>query len=288
MRYGRKKDRNRVLWLVRFLEDWCSSEELILRAESHLLALKKGSMYERHALFMTEALSHTAIPEDLQYLMIRETRRYLTGKNEDLLEELSKSDRELYNSFAHHYAEKNYDKALKNLLEIRNKTDFVNGMLGFLYEIHLNDSKTAEQYYLKAVEMGNTSMIFNLANLYESERKDYVNAEQYYLMASENGNDKALVRLGLMFEHKLNDYKKAIDYYKLGIKSGNADCMNQLGLLYQNIYKDYEKAERYYSMSAKKGNIEALNNLAWLFFICKEHKTTALNLLDKVRKRTMN
>ncbi len=282
MRYGRKKDRNRVLWLVRFLENWCSSEELVLRAENHLRALQKGSMYEKHALFMTEALSHTDIPEDLQYLMIRETRRLLTEKNQELLEELSKSDRELYNAFAHHYAEKNYDKALKNLLEIRNKNDFVNGMLGFLYEIHLGDSKKAEQFYLKAIEMGNTSMIFNLANLYESDRRDYVNAEKYFLMASQNNNDKALARLGLMFEHKLNDFKKAVKYYNQGIKAGNSECMNNLGLFYQNIYKDYEKAEKYYTMSSKKGNIDALNNLAWLYFIRKERKSAALSLLNQV------
>ncbi len=282
MRYGRKKDRNRVLWLVRFLENWCSSEELIIRAESHLRALKQGRMYDKHALYMTEALSHTAIPEDLQYLMIRETRRFLTEKNQDLLEELSKSDRELYNAFAHHYAEKDYDKALKNLLDIRNKNDFVNGMLGFLYEIHLNDSIKAEQYYLKAIEMGNKSMLFNLANLYESDRKDYVNAERFYLMAAQNNNNQAFVKLGLLFEHKLNDYKKAIHYYNQGINAGNAESMNNLGLLYQNIYGDYEKSDKYYTMAAKNGNIEAVNNLAWLYFIRKERKTTALSLLNQV------
>ncbi len=281
MRYGRKKDRNRVLWLVRFLENWCSSAELILRAESHLLALKKRSMYDKHALFMTEALSHTAIPEDLQYLMIRETRRFLKERNQELLDELSKSDRELYNSFAHHYAEKNYDKALINLLEIRNKTDFVNGMLGFLYEIHLSDSNKAEQYYLKAIEMGNKSMIYNLANLYESDRNDFLNAEKYYLLSSQKGNDKALVKLGMMFEHKLNNYEKAIKYYKQGIKAGSTDCMNCLGLLCQNIYKEYDQAQAYYTMAAKKGNVEALNNLAWLYFIRKEHKTAALTLLNQ-------
>jgi len=287
MRYGRKKDRNRVLWLVRFLENWCSQDELLIRAESHLRALKQGSMYEKHALFMTEALSHLAIPEDLQYLMIRETRKLLREKNVDLLPELSKSDRELYNAFAHNYAEKNYDNALKNLLEIRNKNDFVNGMLGFLYEIHIHDPGKAEEYYLKAIEMGNNTMILNLANLYESEFQNFENAERYYLMASQNGNEKAMVKLGQMMEHKLGNYKKAVYYYELATKQNNAEAMNNLGLLHQNIFHDYEKAEQYYTMAVKSGNTEAVNNIAWLYFIRKEGKNTALSLLDHAEHKNL-
>jgi TPR repeat protein len=287
MRYGRKKDRNKVLWLVRFLENWCSEKELITRAENHLRALRQGDIYEKHALFMTEALSHTAIPEDLQYLMIRETRRLLTAKNKDLLQELSKSDRELYNAFAHNYAEKDYEQALKNLLRIRNKNDFVHGMLGFLYEIHLHDTNKAESYYQTAVKMGNKSMIYNLANLYETELQDYQKAEKYYLQAAQNGNEKAYVKMGLMFEKRLNDYKKAIHYYMSGVKHNSIDAMNHLGLMYQNIFRDYEKAKKYYNMAIKRGSTEGVNNLAWLYFIRKDGKATALSLLNRLNEKNM-
>lgn len=287
MRYGRKKDRNRVLWLVRFLENWCDTAELITRAENHLQALRQGRMYEKHALFMTEALSHTAIPEDLQYLMIRETRRLLTEKNTDLLEELSKSDRELYNAFAHHYADKEYDLALKNLLNIRNKNDFVHGMLGFLYETHLGDHTRAEQYYLTAIGMGNKSMIMNLANLYESEFRDYEKAEKYYLMAAQNNNETAFLKLGLMHEHRSKNYKQAIHYYELASHQNNADGMNALGLLYQNIFGDIQKAEKYYSMAIRHNSSEAVNNLAWLYFVRKEGKTSALSLLKQAQLKNM-
>lgn len=42
MRHGRKRDRNKILWLVRFLESWCSKEELIFRALKHIMALKRS------------------------------------------------------------------------------------------------------------------------------------------------------------------------------------------------------------------------------------------------------
>jgi hypothetical protein len=39
---------------------------------------------------------------------------------------------------------KKYQAALRNLLDIRSKTDFVDGMIGFLYEMCLNDISRAE------------------------------------------------------------------------------------------------------------------------------------------------
>jgi TPR repeat protein/DNA-binding transcriptional regulator GbsR (MarR family) len=257
MRYGRRRDRNKVLWLVRFLENWCNKEELIDRAERHVKALRKGRMYEKHAVFMTEALSRTGLPEDLQYVMIQETRRLLSVKNKELLEELSKSDKELYNSFAHYYTEKDYSNALKNLLEIRNKTGFVLGMTGFLYELHLKDFQKSEQYYLEAINKDYTGMISNLASLYEIEFQDMKKAEKYYLLAFKTGNTSA------------------------------TDAMNSLAMLYQKELKDYTKAIQYYQMAADQDHVEAMNNLAWLYFVLKKNKKEALNLLNRAYNKSM-
>ncbi len=281
MRYGRRKERNRVLWLVRFLENWCSKEELILRAERHLQALKSGVLYEKHALYMTEALAGTSIPDELQYNLILETRKLLSEKNKDLITELTKSDRELYNAFTHNYAEKKYQAALRNLLDIRSKTDFVDGMIGFLYEMYLNDISRAEEYYLSAIAKGNTRMVFNLANLYDTGFKDPNKAEAQYLLAYKKGNIEALFRLGLLYESKLKDFKKAITYYTLATEKGNGDAMNNLALLYQKIFKDYDQAIRYYSLAVEIGHIQAMNNLAWLYFIKKINKTDALQLMTR-------
>jgi tetratricopeptide (TPR) repeat protein len=281
MRYGRRRDKNRVLWLVRFLEDWCSQQDLIERAEQHLSALRRGKMYEKHALFMTEALARTAIPEDLQYMMIQETRRLLSEKNIDLLEQIPKSDRELYKEFTHNYAENNFGTALKNLLEIRNKNNFIQGMIGFLYETYLHDYQKAETFYRSAIQNGNETMLLNLANLYETELGDYRKAEQYYKQSCEAGNVNAMFRLALMYERKLRNSKKAIEYYNYAIKHGHSDSMNNLGLIYQNYERDYDKAQIYYTKAIEKGNLQAMNNLAWLNFIRKQGKRQAMSLLDR-------
>jgi hypothetical protein len=285
MRYGRRKDRNKVLWLIRFLENWCNREELIRRAERHLMALRKGNLYEKHALYMTEALSHTDIPEDLQYLMVRETRRLLSDRNRALLDELSKSDRELYNAFTLNYADKDYGRALQNLLEIKHKNDFVFGMLGFLYEVHQRDYQRAIDYYRTAIEKGNKSMILNLANVYETELEDFENAEKYYLLAYKNGNLDGLYRLALMHENTTGRIRKAMQYYRLLARKGHTAAMNNLAMIFQNILREYGRAERYYRMAVARDNTTAMINLAWLYFIQKKNKQEAFELLERAFKK---
>lgn len=59
MRLGRKADQKRVLWLVRFFEEWCDRDVLKNRAERHLEALRKGDFYPESAYFITQALAAT-------------------------------------------------------------------------------------------------------------------------------------------------------------------------------------------------------------------------------------
>jgi len=44
MRYGRKTDSERVVWLVRFLESWCSSKDLESRVDDFVIKVKDGTL----------------------------------------------------------------------------------------------------------------------------------------------------------------------------------------------------------------------------------------------------
>ncbi|QJB41949.1 hypothetical protein HF324_30535 [Chitinophaga oryzae] len=46
MRYGRKMDRNKVIWLVKFLEAWCEKGEIEKRIKDYIKKAKKGEMNE--------------------------------------------------------------------------------------------------------------------------------------------------------------------------------------------------------------------------------------------------
>lgn len=59
MRYGRKDDRQRVIWLVRFLESWCTNEELEKRVADFIeLVKRKKDRIENMEVF---ALAYTSM-----------------------------------------------------------------------------------------------------------------------------------------------------------------------------------------------------------------------------------
>lgn len=49
MRYGRKQDRNRVIWLVKFLESWCDKSEIEQRIQDYIYKAKNG-LLDTHTL----------------------------------------------------------------------------------------------------------------------------------------------------------------------------------------------------------------------------------------------
>ena len=265
MRYGRKKDRTKLLWLVQFLENWCNPDELINRAQKHINALKTGNLYDKHALYLTEALSRTDIPEELQDKLIKATRTFLSEKRSELIKELSKSDQELFDDAVNHFKNKNFNKVLKNLLDIKKKNDLLNTNIAILYHTEIKDYKKAEKYYLMAVDKGNIDAMNFLAILYKAEFKDYKKAEKYFLIAVDKGNVTAINNLAILYHTEIKDYLKAEKYYLIAVDKGNVPAINNLAILYHTEIKDYLKAEKYYLMAVDKGNIGAMFNLANLY-----------------------
>jgi DNA-binding transcriptional regulator GbsR (MarR family)/nucleoside-triphosphatase THEP1 len=220
MRHGRKRERKKVLWLVRFLESWCSEEDLISRAKKHIAALKTGTIFEKHALYITEALADTKIPEEVQYQLIKDTREYLTQKNSPYIKELSKSDKELFDEAEKHYEANEFELSLKKLLKIRNRNPLIYFKIGALYDGKIKDNKKAVEYYLMAVEEGHCDAMLRLANLYFG-CGDFKKAEKYYLMVVEKGNRIAMNNIAwLYFIEKrnkieaLNLIQNSYEYFK--------------------------------------------------------------------------
>jgi nucleoside-triphosphatase THEP1 len=176
MRHGRKRDRNKVLWLVRFLESWCSEEELILRALRHIKALKMGTIFEKHAFYMTEALADAKIPGDIQDQLIKDTRKYLAQKNSTFIKDLSRSDKELFMEAKKHYDNKKYHLSLKKFLDIKNKNALIYIWLAYLYKEKVKDFNKAEQYYLMAMKKGHNRAAENLVVLYLKGKRNKVEA----------------------------------------------------------------------------------------------------------------
>ncbi len=233
MRHGGKSEENKVKWLVEFIQEWCDEKTLELRAKKHLEAIQKGNIYEKQALYMTEALSWTPIHRDFQDKLIKETRTYLESKKSDLVEYLHRSDIELRQSAIDYFKKgKDIKQAIGNVEKIKIKDAEDLNVLGQVHGFHFHNKSKAEEYYLMAVKKEHAGAMYNLALLYQTEFKDFKNAE-------------AMNNLALLYQTEFKYFKKAEKYYLMAIEKENAGAMYNLAVLYQTEFKDFKKDEKY-------------------------------------------
>ncbi|MCF7859554.1 MAG: tetratricopeptide repeat protein [Candidatus Cloacimonetes bacterium] len=211
MRRGRKKHKNKVRFLVEFLELWCTPQRLSDVVSQLKEGMQKGTVYEKHALYMTEALAYTSIEPAEHHSLIEETREYLKAKESELINELSPSDVEVYVEVINLIKENKEKKALQKAGEIKHKIHETNLLIGIIYAWEIKNYEKAEEYYLKAIDNGHAGAMYNLANMY-SERKEYEKAEEYYLKAIENGHAGAMNNLAYMYYKRKERKKEALEF----------------------------------------------------------------------------
>jgi len=249
MRFGRKKDRQKIEWLVKFLVSWCSHEELEDRADRFIRAVKKGEIKESYAYHMCEALSYAGLSEATEHNMKQGVKDYLKGLDSNLVGEVSDSDREIREKAITLYQGNHIDEAIKLLVKSQKNSSVVLYMLGFLYQEQKEYSK-AEGCYLQAIESGNDNALNNLGNLY-AEQKEHNKAEAFYLKALESGDKNALNNLGNLYAEQ-KEYSKAQAFYLKAIESGNNNALINLSWLYFEQALNINKAITLVSESYKK------------------------------------
>ncbi|MGE5343931.1 MAG: hypothetical protein ACM3SY_20865 [Candidatus Omnitrophota bacterium] len=228
MRYGKKHGKNRVQWLVNFLQNWCSQEELIDRTRKHIAALKKGKLTPKHALYFTEALAALPIPKKLQHEVINKAREFLTKTDKTLVKELSKSDIELIEEAIKLYNQGEFLKVLRKLEAVQNKYGNLFFVMGAIFHSEIKDYKKAEKYYLLAIQKGNVRAMNDLAYLYLSEKKNKTKALTLINESIKNSKDYllthtlALVLLwnnrieeALKFGKEISENKEFLDKYPI-------------------------------------------------------------------------
>jgi len=226
MRLGRKNDRRRATWLVRFLEIWCDEQELAGRAERHLGMLREGKLEPRHALLWSQALAQSLRDPDLQQRVLDATREVLPQVSESLPE----SDYSLFGKADEAYARGDLKNASKYIQPLADK-GYPDAMFktALLYE-QQGKLERAEHYYLMAVEKGDLDAMCNLAILYHQQGKLEL-AEHYYLMAAEKGDAGAMCNLAILY-HEQGNVERAEHYYLMVVEEGDIDVMRNLATLY--------------------------------------------------------
>ncbi len=266
MRYGRKKGREQVRFLVRFLEAWCAPEELAARIKRHISLARESTLHAKGAYYMCTALAQCATSRELQHELIGSTRDFLVQACPELAASLLPSDQELVAQAFSLASEKNdLAGAIRKLKEVSHQDVEMWNICGVFYWRLAKDLDLAEGYFRRAVEAGDADAMANLADLFWEERHDSDRAVQYYRMAVDKGDTNAMNNLANIYRRELHDLDLAEQYYRMAVDKGVPSAMYNLANLFREERQDLDQAERYYRMAVDKGNVSAMNNLANLY-----------------------
>lgn len=125
MRYGRKKERQRVEWLVKFLESWYSKEEMEDRAKQLIVSFMTTDVSPNHVYYMTEALSLAGISMETEHSLKFFASEYLDKQKSTLKGELTPSDLMLSEEAIALIKQNSFALAEKKLSLIKNQTETI-------------------------------------------------------------------------------------------------------------------------------------------------------------------
>lgn len=244
MRYGRKKNKSQVLWLVRFLEEWCSKDELEDKAKNHIECAKKGTLHSKGGVFMAEALSALLKDSKLQHELLKETKNSLRQNVKDIDKKLSESDLELKDKFLNSSDNKEYEKSLKYLKKVQYKDATVYSLMGYLNFI-LNNHQLSLENYMEAVNNGCNDSRVSLATIYYdynfNKKESLKLINEYYKLRAENDDlDFVFISLIYLWNDK---YIESIDYIKNYIKLHDVEFIDEY-LILLLAKKQYHSANK--------------------------------------------
>ena len=307
MRYGKKQHKEEVLWLVRFLETWCSKKEIQEQAFEQLRSMEAGRYSPKAAYLKTMALYHAKGIETGQRIgLLEKTEDYLKRyKNVESAETIEKIKLKELDSYADALITKhdeNHRLVRKDIVSLSresavnvisiigqklvNNKKSLDGIKPILQVgMELNDPssfclmgialqksqpKLAEECYKKSIERGDISALYNLGLFYH-RRQEFDLAEKYYLQGVNEGSVDSMYNLALLYENR-QDFDLAKEYYLMAANAEDVKAIYNLALLYHDK-QEIQLAEKYYLIAIDKENIEAMFNLALLYW---EDKKTEL------------
>lgn len=299
MRFGKKQERENVIWLVRFYDAWCNKTELAQYIDAHLKNLSDGKYDIVAAIDMGNAFfSCENISPELKYDLYKKTQSILP---KNFIKELKYSDKDLYDRINLLIKQKEHGKAKELLNEIENRDEkyymfsewlyFRDNQfkesesdaeklyalnpegqtafrIGYMNELYLNNIYKATKYYNIALGKKEFSAAERLGIIHLFNN-DLEEAIKYFLIAVENGINTALIPISTAYLSQRN-YKIAEKYIKLAIikKIKGADIC--LGELYQER-SQFAKAEEAFNRSFENGNDEALISLGILQLVRRKY-----------------
>lgn len=259
MRHGRRGDKRRVLWLVRFLEEWCDEAELEARVNRQIQKMQEGAMPTQAAFLLSEALAHTRqLSQAKQHELLKATRLFLEQKNSQYLAQLSQSDVDLHQRALVYFENGKVELALHLFLSMRDPDQL---LIGRCY-LALENLHQAEETLLQAMKKGRIHALLPLGQVYK-QQFFYEPSEAYFLEALKFGETLALAELVDLYKQQ-GLYEKAILYSLQAAQQGLDWGYKELATLHRRL-GDYEKAKEYAKIAVEKGQPQALEQLVEIY-----------------------
>lgn len=253
MRFGRKNDRENVIWLVKFFDTWFEKKELDEMISAHIDSIKDGRYDVEAAVDMGNTfLSCTNVSEDLKQKLLEATKSILP---ERLLKNV-KSDVKAIGSDIEELIKLNrFDEAIEALKSIKEHN---------------------AQYFKLA------STIYLLSGDYAKS----ADAAKELLKLDEQ-NSIAAMMLGIIHEDYLTNLDLAIQYYKqsLSQKSFHPYAASRLADIAIRVQGDTNSAINYHRMAIKKGFKPSLISLAKIYIDLGDFQEAESLLLDAVKRK---
>jgi tetratricopeptide (TPR) repeat protein len=263
MRFGRKHDKDNVIWLVRFFDAWCDESELTKRIKRHIDNLKDGKYDLAAAIDMRNTfLSCENISASLKEELIRTTnsilpKRLLKGANNSQ-QEVLKDIKDLIKGNKHAEAiellerveDKNidyymlatsiylttgeYSKALAVADSALKKDDsdpYVLISAAVIYDVYLRDTEKAVELYKKCLNLPQPHpYAANRLGDIARQKQEYEEAIRYHTQAISKNFKQSLLDLGKVY-FDMGEYEKAESYFKDAIEENVEGAYTSLAKL---------------------------------------------------------
>ncbi|STD55874.1 tetratricopeptide repeat protein [Empedobacter falsenii] len=283
MRFGRKHDKENVVWLVRFFDAWCDESELTKRLKNHISNLKDGKYDAVAAIDMGNTfLSCENIPDNLKEELISTTNSILPDK---ILKRAKTAETAVLDDIKKLLKEERFDEAVRRLEDVDNKDVDYFMLATSVYLMQGNHEKALEAAKSAwNLDDQNTYTSISLGIIYDMHLNDPDTAIEFYekSLSLPHPHPYAANRLGSIYKKK-KDYDSAIKYHKQAVAKNFKQSLISLGNIYLDL-NDFEMAEKYLR-DAVEAKVDKSNTaLAKLFSKMKKKKDAESALVKAVEE----
>ena len=242
MRYGRKDDKQRVVWLVRFLESWCTDKEMEKRIAGFVEQIRNKKLEEPGIDFFSEVYTSLSKLSLESKLMLRENAPPRYGKS------LHFDDAERNKVIMESFAAGDYRKSLKWMSMLDRMTEsnklVVIEIMGKLF-------KNYEDYALISIEIGK----WTIDPALDGDQLSDAHMQLFVMMTTFESF------IAILFLSAANDFEKAFGFLRT--------ALNVMGLLAGYYADDNYFWDIRFEMSILLSGIKELYSKGQFYFLKK-------------------